>query len=168
VQRIDNVATQASSDASEALQTADGLADDVQTANNNASTALSTANNANTTAITAQSQIAQMADQIVLKVDNNGNVVKVALSSDASTGSNVLIKGDNIQLDGNVTITSGFVLNVGTIQSANYVANTSGMKITLSNGALDSKNFKISNTGDVTATNLYATNIVFIDSLLYN
>ena len=69
------------------------------------------------------------------------------LGADASTGSNVLIKGDNIQLDGNVTITNGFVLNAGVIQSTNYVADTSGMKITLSNGTLDSKYFKITSTG---------------------
>ena len=95
---------------------------------------------------TVQSSITQLADQIVLKVDNNGNVVKIALDG-SGTSSNVLIKGDNIQLDGDVTITSGFVLNVGTIQSQNYVANTSGMKIDLSNGNFDSKYFKINSNG---------------------
>lgn len=114
-----------------------------------------------------KSTIDQLAGEIVLKVDNNGRIVQIALDGSGSS-SHVLIKGDDIQLDGNVTITSGFVLNVGTIQSANYVANTQGMKITLSDGALNSKNFKIDSSGNVLATNLYATNIVFVDSLLYN
>ena len=93
-----------------------------------------------------KSSIDQLAGEIVLKVDNNGNVVAIRLDGTGQAGT-VTIKGDNIQLDGNVHITSGFVLNVGTIQSANYVANTSGMKITLSDGQLDSKYFKITSSG---------------------
>ncbi len=104
----------------------------------------------NSAITTAVSEIQQLANQIVLKVKSDGTVAQVALGADASTGSNVLIKGDNIQLDGNVTITSGFVLNAGVIQSANYVANTSGMKITLSDGSTDSKGFKVSPAGIVT------------------
>lgn len=43
-------------------------------------------------------------------------------------------------------------ITAGTIQSDNYVADTSGMKLTLSNGVWDSKDFKISSTGAITST----------------
>ena len=120
--------------------------DQVKYSNNTFTWTTPVLHNAITTAV---SEINQLADEIVLKVKNDGTVALVKLDADASTGSNVLIKGDNIQLDGNVTITSGFTLNVGTIQSANYVADTSGMKITLSDGVYDSKYFKILTSGDV-------------------
>lgn len=38
----------------------------------------------------------------------------------------------------------------GDIQSLNYVANTSGMKINLSDGSIDSKNFKVDSNGSAT------------------
>ena len=47
-------------------------------------------------------------------------------------------------------ITTG-TLKAVTIQSMNYVENGAGMKLTLSDGVWDSKNFKIASNGDVTA-----------------
>lgn len=98
---------------------------------------------------TAVSEINQLAGQIVLKVKSDGTVAQVALGADASTGSNVLIKGDNIQLDGNVTITSGFVLNAGVIQSSNYDSGVSGTRIDLTTGVIDAVDVSIK--GSITA-----------------
>ena len=43
-------------------------------------------------------------------------------------------------------------ITAGTIQSDNYVADTSGMRLTLSNGVWDSKYFKLDATGAITST----------------
>ena len=43
-------------------------------------------------------------------------------------------------------------VTAGTIQSKNYVANTSGMKLSLADGVWDSKNFKIDSDGSIIAT----------------
>ena len=43
-------------------------------------------------------------------------------------------------------------ITAGTLKSDNYVADTSGMKLTLSDGVWDSKDFKISSTGAITST----------------
>jgi hypothetical protein len=98
---------------------------------------------------TAVSEINQLADEIVLKVKSDGTVAQVKLGTDASTGSNVLIKGDNIQLDGNVTITNGFVLNAGVIQSSNYDSGVSGTRIDLTTGVIDAVDVSIK--GSITA-----------------
>lgn len=47
------------------------------------------------------SQISQLASEIVLKVDNNGDMVEVALSSDPSTGSTFQVSADNIDFVAN-------------------------------------------------------------------
>jgi hypothetical protein len=52
-------------------------------------------------------EIEQLADQLVLKVDANGNVGLFALSSEED-GTQVLIKADNISLEGLTTINEGF------------------------------------------------------------
>ena len=43
-------------------------------------------------------------------------------------------------------------ITAGVLKSHNYVADTSGMKLTLSDGVWDSKDFKISSTGAITST----------------
>ena len=43
-------------------------------------------------------------------------------------------------------------ITAGVLKSHNYVAGTSGMKLTLSDGTWDSKDFKISSTGAITST----------------
>lgn len=45
----------------------------------------------------------------------------------------------------------------GDIQSLNYVANTSGMKINLSDGSIDSKNFKVDSNGSATMSDVTIT-----------
>lgn len=51
------------------------------------------------------------------------------------------------------TTISGDSVRTGEIISNNYVANTSGTKISLNDGTIDSKNFKVSSDGTITATN---------------
>lgn len=53
---------------------------------------------------------------------------------------------------GKTTAISGDSITTGNIKSANYVANTSGTKISLTDGTIDTKNFKVDNTGNITAT----------------
>ena len=55
--------------------------------------------------------------------------------TDLATGGSTTIAGENI--------------STGNIQSNNYVHNVSGMKIALSNGTIDSKNFKTDEYGNV-------------------
>ena len=47
---------------------------------------------------------------------------------------------------------NGDYITTGTIKSNNYVANTSGTKITLSDGSIDSKYFKVNSSGQITST----------------
>ncbi len=55
--------------------------------------------------------------------------------TDLSTGGSTTIAGENIK--------------TGSIQSNNYVENKSGMKLSLSNGKIDTKNFKLDEEGNV-------------------
>ena len=59
--------------------------------------------------------------------------------TDLSTGGNTTIAGENIK--------------TGNIQSNNYVENTTGMKISLNNGKIDTKNFKLDEEGNVHLNN---------------
>lgn len=56
--------------------------------------------------------------------------------TDLATGGSTTISGDNI-----VT---------GTIKSQNYIANKSGTKLSLEDGVIDSKNFKVDSSGNMT------------------
>lgn len=61
---------------------------------------------------------------------------------------------------GKTTAISGDSITTGSIKSQNYVANTSGTKISLTDGTIDTKNFKVSNNGSVTATNANITGAI--------
>ena len=58
------------------------------------------------------------------------------------------LNGNNV----NVTNINANNIKTGTLKSQNYVANTSGTSINLSNGVIDTKNFKVSSNGTVTAS----------------
>ena len=88
---------------------------------------------------------------------NAASIVAAINDSDSS----VVIEADRIDLNGYVTISNlengtttinGACITTGAIQSSNYVADTSGMKLTLSDGTWDSPHFKIDSTGQITAT----------------
>lgn len=66
-----------------------------------------------------------------------------------ATGSTLMFDTAGFKVAGNGVCTIG---GSSVIQSDNYVSGTSGMKITLSNGKIDSKNFKIDENGSMTST----------------
>lgn len=70
-----------------------------------------------------QSSYNQLADEIVLKVDANGNLVTVSLSADASTGSSFTVSADNIDLSGKtINLTSEDIA----IESTNFSVDADG------------------------------------------
>ena len=97
--------------------------------------------------------------------DANGNVIdekeanitmsgKVAFD-DLSTSGRTTINGSNITtgtIDASVVNVDNINANnikSGTLKSSNYVAGTSGTSINLTNGTIDTKNFKVSSSGNV-------------------
>ena len=81
------------------------------------------------------SEIQQLSSEIVLKVDASGNIVKVALTADASTGSTFAVNANNI------TFTAGSV-----------------MKFLANNIQIQATNFSLDSAGNVVCNNLKATN----------
>lgn len=79
------------------------------------------------------SKIQQLSDEIVLKVTSGGQIVQVALSADASTGSSFKVHASNIEL----TASDKLVLTTGTFE-------------------VDSTNLTITSDGSVTCDNLTA------------
>lgn len=102
---------------------------------------------------TAEGSITTMSNQITLKVDRNGVIGAINLSSEAAT-----ISASKINLTGYVTVTNlstagqttinGSNVTTGIIRSANYVSGVSGMSINLANGVIDSKHFAIDANGN--------------------
>ena len=81
--------------------------------------------------------------------------------TDLATGGSTVISGDNI--------------TTGNIQSQNYIQDTSGTKIALEDGTIDTKNFKVDAEGNIEATsgliggfNLGANEFVASVSTTYN
>ena len=109
----------------------------------------------------AEILVNKTAGELVLKADSNGKVVQARLDADADDGSLFEVKADNIKLEGYTTINDGFSVDLngnvtltgGEIKSSNYVAETSGTKINLSNGSIDTKNFKVDSNGNTTMNN---------------
>lgn len=87
------------------------------------------------------------------KIDIDG-VLEVLGDSGSTT-----INGDNVTtgtLDAsiiNVTNLNASNIKTGSLQSTNYVLNTSGTKINLSDGTIDTKNFKVDATGNMICNN---------------
>ena len=92
---------------------------------------------------------------VATKVGNNEVISKINQSSEQ-----VSINANKVNLQGYVTVTdlatsgsteiNGDNITTGAIESNNYVPNTSGTRIDLSNGVIDSKNFKVASNGQVT------------------
>jgi hypothetical protein len=93
---------------------------------------------------TSYSEINQLKDKIVLKVDNSGKIVQVALSANASTGSEFKVKADNIDFiaNGVMNLTAN---NLG-ISSTNFSINPTNGNVTI-NGSVTC------NDGKITITN---------------
>lgn len=92
---------------------------------------------------------------VATKVGNNEVISKINQSSEQ-----VSINANKVNLQGYVTVTdlatsgsteiNGDNITTGAIESNNYVPNTSGTRIDLSNGVIDSKNFKVASNGNAT------------------
>lgn len=89
-----------------------------------------------------KSTIQQLSDEVLLKVDANGKIVKVALSANPSTGTEFKVSADNISFiaNGKIELTS----NSLEINSTNFKVDTSG-KITATSAKI---------TGEITTTAL--------------
>jgi hypothetical protein len=80
----------------------------------------------------SQSQIAMTNNQIVMKVDSNGNLVEVALGANASTGSVFSVKAQNIDMTASEAINflAGGNINLSgkniSISSDNFTVDTNG------------------------------------------
>lgn len=119
---------------------------------------------------TAESNITQNATDISLRVIKGDRSVSGQTVNDTISEINASTKGILLSTAGKLQITAGnFQLDAygnatlagGIIRSSNYVANTSGTKIDLSNGTIDTKNFKVSSTGILTATGASITGSTF-------
>lgn len=120
---------------------------------------------ASTAEATLSSRIQQTAKGITLSV-NNGDVSSgITITTTKEDGTTATTTG-TIQMNGLVTFTglssgtttvNGACITTGTIkgvnlQSTNYSANSQGTLINLSTGAIDTRYFKVSSTGNITAT----------------
>ena len=96
----------------------------------------------------------------MLSVNNNktyvdgGNVYCATLDANAILSNNISFTG---------TITGGDVDGGGIIKSYNYVIDTSGLKIDLHDGIIDSKNFKVSSDGTLTCENADITGTIYAE-----
>lgn len=108
------------------------------------------------------SEIQQLSDEIVLKVDASGNIVKVALASNASEGSTFAVNADNIRF------TAGSVMR---FDANNIVINSTYFKVD-QYGNLECTSGKIGNwtirtrglSYGMTAQDDYANDGIFLSS----
>lgn len=98
---------------------------------------------------------------IVLNQDDKGSYIQFDADSINFTAEDYDVIANNINLTGYVTIKgvedgtttiNGECIKTGSIQSTNYVENSAGTQLKLSDGSWDSKNFKINSDGEITAT----------------
>lgn len=68
---------------------------------------------------------------------------------------------------GKTTAISGDSITTGTLKSQNYVQGTSGTKFDLTNGVIDSKNFKLDNSGNIDVEGYITTSRGIITNLQY-
>ena len=101
------------------------------------------------------SAVEQKADKISWLVKSGTSESSMELTSKAlEIIANTEIKGD--------------VIVGGVIKSGNYIANSTGMKLSLATGEWDSKYFKVSSTGTITATGGTIGGFTISNNSLYN
>jgi len=88
-------------------------------------------------AFSSSSRISVLSDEIVLKVDSNGNIAAITLSGNADDGSQITIVADDVDIN-NIN----FNKENGTIGSNNYVEDVSGWQIE-GNGDAEFNSIKI-------------------------
>ena len=104
------------------------------------------------------SRISQTAKEITLEVNNGDTTSGIKLTIEKEDGDTEVLQG-TIEMNGLVKFTdlstsgsteiNGDNIKTGIIKSNNYELNASGTKIDLLNGSIDSKNFKIDSSGNV-------------------
>ncbi len=141
----------------------------------------------NDSVIQKVSVVEQKADKISWIVKSGTSASSMELTSEA-----LQIVADHISLNADVKVNGSMVVDnsitaeklsvislsaistnigtvkAGTIQSTNYVANNIGMKLSLTTGVWDSKYFKISSTGTITATGGTIGGFTISNDSLYN
>jgi len=107
----------------------------------------------------------QTAHSISLTATDNQTTAGLTIKLKNADGTEIDSKSANIEMSGKVsftdlstsnpstTIINGDNITTGLIKSSNYVANTSGTSLNLTNGVIDTKNFKVDNQGNMTCTN---------------
>ena len=101
------------------------------------------------------SAVEQKADKISWLVKSGTSASSMELTSEAlKIIADTEIKGD--------------VIVGGVIKSSNYVANSTGMKLSLATGEWDSKYFRVSSTGTITATGGTIGGFTISNNSLYN
>ena len=73
---------------------------------------------------TKTSKISQLSDEVVMKVDVNGNIVKARLTADASTGSSFEINADTLKFKANKTL--DLTTSTLNIESTNFKVDSNG------------------------------------------
>ena len=104
---------------------------------------------------TANIKVDEANAKIELKVNADEVVPSINLTPET-----IVISSSKIDVNGVLevlgdsgsTIINGDNITTGNIQSSNYVLNTSGTKISLSDGAIVTKNFKVDATGNINST----------------
>lgn len=111
------------------------------------------------TRVEMNSAINQTAEEINLevsrKVGNDEVISRINQSAEAITinADKINIAGTISAINNNTTTTIiGDKIASGIIKSNNYSAGASGTSIDLTNGVIDTKNFKVNSTGNITAT----------------
>ena len=101
---------------------------------------------------------------ISLTTSDNGTSAGIVIKAYNEDGTEISSTNGTITLSGKVsftdlstsnpstTIINGSNITTGTIKSSNYSANVSGTSINLSDGVIDSKDFKVNSTGQMTAS----------------
>lgn len=115
------------------------------------------------------SEISQMSNEIVLKVDNNGKVVNVALTAEA-TGTAFKVLADNIDFisNGKIQLTSkSLEINSTnfTVDSSGYITATSG---TIGGWTIGSNALyhNVTSTSDVSHTGIYLGNSTIVSQAI--
>ena len=90
--------------------------------------------------------VTQMVSAVEQKADKISWLVKSGTSA-----SSMELTSEALEIIADTEI-KGDVIVGGVIKSSNYVANSTGMKLSLATGEWDSKYFKVSSTGTITAT----------------
>lgn len=90
-------------------------------------------------------------DKIVANAITSNEIASRTITANEIKANSITVNELNVTTLSSITADLGTV-TAGTIKSKNYVSGTSGMQLLLATGEWDSKNFKISSDGSITAT----------------